>query len=98
MMDLTAFAQVMVAIFGVLGGQKGMEMYKRRRFANGNGGANPDRRKNSLSTEDKEFIKGCFGSLEKGMENDRLKICMTLEEAIRREGEQTRVVVRSIST
>jgi len=96
-MDFMVFAQVMTAVGMVLGGQKGMEIYKRRRFANGNGG-NPDRRKNSLSELDKEFIKGCFGSLDLVMKNNQLEFGKDLEEAIRYEGEQTRTVVRSLRT
>ena len=95
-MDLMVFAQIMTAVGMVLGGQKGMEIYKRKRFANGNGGQDPDRRRNSLSIVDKEFIRGCFNSLEQSMENDRLKTCRDLEEAIRDEGKETRIVVRSL--
>ena len=95
-MDLMVFAQILTAVGMVLGGQKGMEIYKRKRFANGNGGQDPDRRRNSLSNVDKEFIRSCFNSLELSIENDRLKICRDLGGAIQDEGEKTRVVVRSL--
>ena len=97
-MDLMVFAQIMTAVGMVLGGQKGMEIYKRKRFANGNGGQYPERRRNSFSNADKDFIRGCFSSLELSMENDRLKTCRELEEAIRDEGKQTRDEVRSLRT
>ena len=86
-MDSIALAEIVTAVVMVLGGQKGLEIYKRKRFANGNGGH--DRRKsNSFADSDKEFIKGCF-------ENQTLKLVMELGKVVRTEGEKTRGVVRA---
>ncbi|KKK62386.1 hypothetical protein LCGC14_3004880, partial [marine sediment metagenome] len=74
-MDSIALAEIVTAVVMVLGGQKGLEIYKRKRFANGNGGH--DRRKsNSFADSDKEFIKGCF-------ENQTLKLVMELGKVVR---------------
>ena len=86
-MDSMAFIEIMTAVVLVLSGQKGFEVYKRRKWSNGNGGH--DRRKsNSFADSDKEFIKGCF-------ENQTLKLVMELGKVVRTEGEKTRGVVRA---
>ncbi len=91
-MEFFSFAEIITAVVMVLGGQKGFEIYKRKRFANGNG---HERRRNSFSDSDKTFLRDCFGEqskeLGKSMENDRLKLVM----AIRDEGEKTRTAVRA---
>ena len=86
-MDSIAFAEIMVAVLMVLSGQKGFEVYRRRKWSNGSSGH--DRRKgNSFADSDKEFIKGCF-------ENQTLKLVMELGKVVRTEGEKTRGVVRA---
>ena len=95
-MEFFAFAEIITAVVLVLGGQKGFEIYQRKRFENGN---SKERRRNSFADSDKEFLKGCFEDQTKemgtGMETDRLKLVMSLEKVIRNEGEKTRSVVRS---
>ncbi len=86
--------EVFTAVAMFLGGQKGMEFYKRRRFLNGNGTG--DMRKNSLSPSDKDFVKDCFSSLELAQENDRLKLSRDLADVIRVEANSTRDMIRSI--
>ena len=96
-MDFFSLTEIMTAVVMVLGGQKGFEIYKRKRFENGNG---KERRRNSFADSDKEFLRECFtDQTEKmgtSMENDRLKLVIKFEEIIRREGEKTRSVVRSL--
>ena len=95
-MEFFSLAEIMIAVVAVLSGQKGIEIYKRKRFANGNG---KERRRNSFSDSDKVFLRGCFSDQTKemgaNMEPDRLKLVMGLEKSIRQEGEKTRGVVRS---
>jgi len=95
-MEFFSIAEIMTAVVAVLGTQKGYEIYRRKRFANGNG---KERRRNSFSDSDKVFLQDCFRDqtkeLGKNMETDRLKLVMGLEKSIRQEGEKTRGVVRS---
>ena len=95
-MEFFSLAEIVTAVVLVLSGQKGFEIYKRKRFANGNG---HERRRNSFADSDKEFIRECFGNQTKEMgatmENDRLKLIMGLKEVVQKEGEKTRSVVRS---
>ncbi len=95
-MEFFSLAEIMTAVVMVLGGQKGFEIYKRKRFANGNG---HERRRNSFADSDKDFIQECFKNQTKEMgttmENDRLKLIMGLKEVVQNEGEKTRSVVRS---
>ena len=62
-MEFTSLAEIMTAVVMVLGGQKGFsflhEIYKRKRFENGNG---KERRRNSFADSDKTFIRDCFNS------------------------------------
>ena len=92
--------EILIAVMTVLGGQKGFEIYRRKRYSNGG----RDRRSNSGSSNsfcqsDKDFIAGCFESqtreLGTSMENDRLKLMIGFKEVVQTEGEKTRVVVRS---
>ncbi|KKL25696.1 hypothetical protein LCGC14_2402700 [marine sediment metagenome] len=95
-MDYFAFTEIILAVVMVLGGQKGLEVYHRKKHANGNG---RERRKNSFADSDKEFIRGCFKDQTKEigseMRNDRLELMIGLKEMVQSEGEKTRVAVRA---
>ena len=97
-MDFFSLTEIMTAVVMVLGGQKGFELYKRKRFANGNG---HERRRNSFADSDKEFIRECFSNqtekMGMTMENDRLKLIMGFKEVVQKEGEKTRSMVRSLN-
>ena len=94
------FPEIIAAVIMVLGGQKGFEIYKKKRHSNGGN----DRRSssgnhNSFSASDKEFIEGCFKNQTKemgmSMENDRLVLVGELKDFIRSDGENTRTAVRA---
>ena len=73
--SITHLPEILSAVFMVLGGQKGFEIYKRKRYSNGG----RDRRSgNSFCTSDKEFIEGCFKDQTREMvltkKNDRLEL------------------------
>jgi len=98
--SITHLPELIVTVMTVLGGQKGFEIYKRKRYSNGGN----DRRShsgnhNSFSKSDKEFIEGCFKNQSKeasmDMKTSRLELVMELGDVIRKEGEKTRTVVRS---
>lgn len=95
-MEFFSFAEIMTAVVMVLGTQKGYEVYKRKKFANGNG---HERRRNSFADSDKDFIQGCFETQTKEMgltmKNDRLELAKEFKEIIQTEGEKTRSTVRS---
>ena len=95
-MEFFSFAEIMTAVVMVLGGQKGFEIYRRRKHANGNG---QERRRNSFADSDKKFIRECFENQTKemgmAMKNDRLMLVGELKDFIRSDGESTRTVVRS---
>ena len=95
-MDYFAFTEIILAVVMVLGGQKGLEVYHRKKHANGNG---RERRKNSFADSDKDFIRECFENqtkeLGKSMETSDLKLVLEFGKVIRNEGEKTRSVVRS---
>jgi len=95
-MEFFSLAEIMTAVVLVLGGQKGFEVYKRKRFANGNG---HERRRNSFADSDKEFLRECFENqtkeLGKSTETSDLKLAMEFGKIVRSEGEKTRSVVRS---
>ena len=95
-MEFFSFAEIISAVVLVLGGQKGFEIYKRKRFANGNG---HERRRNSFADSDKEFLRECFENqtkeLGKSTETSDLKLAMEFGKIVRSEGEKTRSVVRS---
>ncbi|KKM60190.1 hypothetical protein LCGC14_1544360 [marine sediment metagenome] len=99
-MEFFSLAEIVTAVVMVLGGQKGFEIYKRKRHSNGG----RDRRSNSgnhnsFSQGDKEFIEGCFKTQTKemgmSMKNDRLELAILLKDIVQAEGEKTRSVVRS---
>ncbi len=95
-MEFFNLAEIMTAVVAVLGTQKGYEIYKRKRFANGNG---HERRRNSFADSDKEFLRECFENqtkeLGKSTETSDLKLAMEFGKIVRSEGEKTRSVVRS---
>lgn len=93
-MDLVSIAELLAVVGGVLGGQKGLEVYRRRKLRNGNGDF--ELRKNSLSMTDREFIKECFSSLEKDLRIGRLQLADDLRGVMQKEGETIRVAVRSL--
>jgi hypothetical protein len=99
-MEFFSFAEIITAVAMVLGGQKGYEIYKRKRHSNGrHDRRSGSRENNSFADSDKSFIQGCFedqtdkmGTL---MENDRLKLMIGFKEVVQKEGEKTRSVVRA---
>ena len=95
--SITHLPEILSAVVMVLGGQKGYEIYKRKRYSNGG----RDRRSgNSFCTSDKEFIEGCFKDQTKEMvltkKNDRLELVVELGGIIRDEGKDTREAIRSL--
>ncbi len=97
-MEVSGFIEVLTAVVMVLGGQKGFEFYRRRKFMNGSPRHDMRRNslssRNSLSTSDKEFIQTCFQSFGLELENSRLRTSRELEGVIRDEGTSTRIAVR----
>ena len=94
-MEFFSLVEILTAVTIVLGGQKGFEVYKKKRFSNGG----RDRRSssgNSLAQSDKDFIGSCFKDQTKDMENDRLKLVITLSDIVREESGKTRSAMRSI--
>ena len=92
---LAHLPEIVASVMIVLGGQKGYEVYKRKRFANGG----HDRRKgNSFAESDKEFIQKCFvdqtRSMASVMKLDRLELIVELGDVIRDDGDKTRTAVR----
>ncbi len=87
-MEAMSLIEIITAVVMVLGGQKGFEIYKRKRHSNGGHDRRSNPGNNSFADSDKEFIKGCF-------ENQTLKLVMELGKVVRTEGEKTRGVVRA---
>ena len=92
--------EIITAVVMVLGGQKGFEVYKRRKHSNGRHDRRSSSREgNSFADSDKEFIRGCFKDQTKEigseMRNDRLELMIGLKEIVQSEGEKTRVAVRA---
>ena len=89
--------EILSAVVMVLGGQKGYEIYKRKKHSN----SGHDRRNgnNSFAQSDKDFIETCFKNQtnEIGLQtkNDRLELMIGIKEVIQTEGEKTRSVVRA---
>ena len=93
---LAHLPEIVASVMIVLGGQKGYEVYKKKRFANGS----HDRRKgNSFAESDKEFIQKCFldqtRSMASVMKLDRLELVVDLGKVIRDDGDRTRTAVRT---
>ncbi len=91
-MEFFNFAEIFTAVVLVVGGQQGFAAYRRKKFLNGHPGS--DRRKDTLSGTDKEFIKTCFDSLVMQLNNDRMQQTMELSQTIRDESASTRIAVR----
>lgn len=94
-MDLQVLPEILAAVALFFTGQKGLDFYKKKKYANGGG----DRRHNHFSDSDKSFIRNCFeDQTEKmglAMKSDRLELLRLIEAAVRTEGENTRGVVRA---
>ncbi|KKK95104.1 hypothetical protein LCGC14_2676170 [marine sediment metagenome] len=99
MTSITHLPEILLAVMTVLGGQKGYEVYRKKKWSNGG----RDRRSsimvnNSFCQSDRDFIKGCFENQTKemgmAMKNDRLVLIGELKDFIRSDGESTRVAVR----
>ena len=93
---LTHLPEIVASVMIVLGGQKGYEVYKKKRFANGG----HDRRKgNSFAESDKDFIQKCFldqtRSMASVMKLGRLQLIVELGDVIRDDGDKTRTAVRA---
>ena len=95
--SLTHLPEIVTAVVMVLGGQRGYEVYKRKRFSNG---GHDRRRGNSFAESDKEFIRGCLVDQTRSMklllETDRLELVVKLGDVIRDDGEKTRTAVRGV--
>ena len=95
--SITHLPEILSAVVMVLGGQKGYEVYKRKKYSNGG----RDRRNgsNSFSQSDKDFIESCFKNQVDGMglqvKTARLELMIGIKEVIQTEGEKTRVTVRA---
>ncbi len=93
-MELFSLAEIITAVMMVLGGQKGYEIYKRKRHSN----SSHDRRSNSFAQADRDFIQGCFETQTKEMgltmKSDRLELLMNVKEVVQEEGAKIRVAVR----
>ncbi len=91
--------EIISTVIFVLGGQKGFEFYKKKRYLNGGHNRRSNSSNNSFSTSDKEFIKSCFTDHSKEsaltMKNSRLELVVELGQIIRDEGDRTRVAVRT---
>ncbi|KKL80883.1 hypothetical protein LCGC14_2000300 [marine sediment metagenome] len=100
-MEAMSLIEIIMAVAMVLTGQKGLEVYKRRKHSNGRHDRRSGSEKgNSFADSDKDFIRGCFEDqtekLVLGMENDRLILVGELKDFIRSDGESTRVAVRDV--
>lgn len=97
MIDIAPVAEILTAVTMVLGGQKGLETYRRKKYANGNG-SERRRNHNSLSESDKIFIRDCFvdhaNKVRLETKADHWEHLMKLEDVIRKEAEGTRAVIR----
>ncbi|KKK76743.1 hypothetical protein LCGC14_2860570 [marine sediment metagenome] len=99
-MELFSFAEILTAVVIVLGGQKGFEFYRKKRYSNGRHDRRSSSNRNSSFSEgDRSFIQGCFENQTKEMglemRSDRLELMIGIKEIIQSEGEKTRSVVRS---
>jgi len=99
MTSITHLPEIIIAVVTVLGGQKGYEIYKRKKFYNGGRDRRSSQGSNSFCQSDRDFIKGCFENQTKemgmAMKNDRLVLVGDLKDFIRSDGESTRVAVRA---
>ena len=97
--SLTHLPEIVTAVIMVLGSQKGVELYKKKRFSNGRHDRRSSQGNNSFCQSDKDFIEGCFKNQTKStvsaLETNHLKLVVDLGDIIRKEGESTRIAVRS---
>ena len=97
--SITHLPEILIAVMTVLGGQKGYEIYKRKKWSNGGRDRRSSQGSNSFCQSDRDFIKGCFENQTKemgmAMKNDRLVLVGELKDFIRSDGESTRVAVRA---
>ena len=91
-MEIFNFAEIFTAVVMVLGGQQGIAIYRRKKFLNGHHGS--DRRRDTMSGADKEFIKTCFDSLGLQLANDLLLQTKEITQTVRDENSATRIAVR----
>jgi hypothetical protein len=91
-MEIYSFAEIFTAVIMVVGGQQGFAAYRRKKFLNGHPGS--DRRRDTMSGADKEFIKTCFDSLGLQLERDLLLQTKEITQTVRDEGASTRIAVR----
>ena len=98
--SITHLPEILSAVVMVLGGQKGFEIYKRKRYSNGGRDRRSSQSHNSFCQGDKDFIEGCFKDQTKEMvltkKIDRLDLVVELGDIIRSEGKDTREVIRSL--
>ena len=95
--------EIITTIAMILGGQKGYEIYKRKRYSNGG----HDRRSisgsvsNSFCQSDKDFIEACFKNQTReaaqNMKISRLELVTDLGQIVRDEAAGTRDVIRAMS-
>ena len=87
--------EIVASVMIILGGQKGYEIYKKKRFSNGR---HDRRRGNSFAESDKDFIRTCLvdqsRSMKSLLETDRLELFLKLGDVIRGDGDRTRTAVR----
>ena len=100
-MEAMSLIEIITAVFLVLGGQKGFEVYKRRKHSNGRHDRRSSSREgNSFADSDKDFIRECFENQTKemgmAMKNEQLILVGELKDFIRSDGESTRVAVRDV--
>ena len=97
--SLAHLPEILVTVMTLLGGQKGFDLYKRKKYSNGGRDRRSSQNHNSFCQSDRDFIKGCFENQTKemgmSMKNDRLVLQGELKDFIRSDGESTRVAVRT---
>ena len=98
--SITHLPEILSAVVMVLGGQKGFEIYKKKRYSNGGRDRRSSQNHNSFCQSDRNFIEGCFKDQTKEMvltkKIDRLDLVVELGDIIRSEGKDTREVIRSL--
>ena len=98
--SITHLPEILIAVMSVLGGQKGFELYRKKRYSNGGRDRRSSQNHNSFCQSDKDFISGCFKDQTKEMvltkKNDRLELVGELGKIIRDEGKDTREAIRSL--
>ena len=97
---LTHLPEIVASVMLVLGGQKGYEIYRKKKWSNGGRDRRSSQGGNSLSQGDKEFIAGCFKTQTKEItltkRNDSLELVAELGGIIRDDGKDTREAIRAL--